>query len=154
MNPVFYFLLTFIVGFGAGCAKAEAPEEEVVVVKEDKLDELVEVIKEAEKPVTPEDVQDVVAEIIPPTEYVLPEEQLLIMLNHQRGFKVWAERMSAIDKEVELLQSRKAVGRANQNAESMSIKHTLRTFLATQGVPFNELENWKVSDDGKKAVLK
>ena len=139
MNAICYFLLTFFIGFGAGCAEAGDPRLEEVVVAP---------LPEEER------VKEVVAEIIPPTEYMLTPEVKAILQQYQFSFVAWSKRIADIDKDLRYLETKRKTAQVSQNSDAMSVKHTLREFVASQGIPYSELGGWKISDDGLRAVLK
>ena len=149
-KTIIVILLAIISACSVSCAKE--PEEEVVVEKEEKK---VDEIKPGEAvPVKEHKVHEMIQEAIPPTEYMLTPDVKGILQQYQVSHNTWNKRIADVDKEIQYQQAKRKIGQVSQQSDAMSIKHTLREFVASQGIPYGELENWKVSDDGRKAVLK
>lgn len=153
-------VLTVLLGVShVSCA--EKAEEVVVLEKKvsdvdkenaelnDKVDKLAE---EMEKEIEEEMVEIVKEAIEQPPEYVLPQHVLDILQNNQVSYNVWKGRIEEHKKVIALMNSKIQTAQAYQGTDSSSMVHTLRTYLASVGVSYDDLSNWK--PEGNKAVRK
>lgn len=101
------------------------------------------------------DIEDEISEIVKeaieqPTEYDIPQDVLAVMQSCQTSWNVWRDRIADTQKTIALENAKIAIAKANQRTDSQTIVHSMRTYLAGQGV--QDLGNWKMA--GTKAVLK
>ena len=142
-------VLTILFGMSQmSCAKEEA--KEVVVESKEEATQIVDSISTNAEEVQKE-IEEIVKEAIEqPTQYVIPEHVMAILQNCTNSHNVWKDRIEAIRKVIELENAKIAIASANQTTDSQTIKHTIRTYLATQGVSMADLGNWK--PEGNKIV--
>ncbi len=159
MTAKFIFIvLSILLGVSqVSCAKGVDKEEIVAEKKEvpDAHAENAELNDKTEKLLDEldQDITEIVNEAInQPTVYVLPQNILDILQNNQVSHNVWAERIAAIQKVIELENAKIAIAKAHQGTDRVTIVHTLRTHLASVGVPYEDLSNWKL--EGTRAARK
>jgi hypothetical protein len=87
-----------------------------------------------------------------PTEYEFPAEELAKLKSFQASHNVLGSRIAEHNKVIVLMQEKIKTCEANRSHDAASIVHTMRTYLASKGVPLKDLDNWHIVND--KAVRK
>ena len=86
-----------------------------------------------------------------PTSFMMPEEMMATLENFRLSAETWNDRIKNHNKSIQYIKSQINVCEANMSHDASSVKHTIRTFLASNGVPIDELVNWR--PEGNKVVL-
>jgi len=85
-----------------------------------------------------------------PVEYEIPEDVLSVMQGFQNSYQGWNVHIENHQKVIALFNEKIKTCQAHQAHDASALKHTLRTYLSSKGVPFSDLGNWK--PEGNKAV--
>ncbi len=85
-------------------------------------------------------------------EYEFPPEVVAALDNYKVSIDTLNKKIQDYEKTVALLNEKIAVCKAYQQNDNVQSIHTVRTFLAGKGIPFDDLGNWEIKDS--KAVRK
>lgn len=91
-------------------------------------------------------------EVVAPTEYEFPAETMKSLQSFQESYSRLGMLIENHKKAIAFMQQKVKTCEANMSHDASSIKHTVRTFLASEGVPLRDLDKWHIVDD--KAVRK
>ncbi len=79
-------------------------------------------------------------------EYEFPEEVLGTIASCRQSKQVLQKRIEDHEKMDALIKEKIATCKAHQSHDDATIAHTVRTYLASEGVPLNDLGNWIINE--------
>ncbi len=83
-------------------------------------------------------------------EYAFSKEVLRSLDEYKVSIKALNKKVQDYEKMVALLNEKIEVAKAYRQTDNVQSIHTVRTFLAGEGVPYEDLNNWVI--EGNKAV--